>query len=65
MVEWTSQASLEKQYHLPPSVAPSDSPITQVRGQIFFISNFAKPLMDLVAQAVPGIFGVIITPLHS
>ncbi|OJA20225.1 hypothetical protein AZE42_02123 [Rhizopogon vesiculosus] len=53
MVEWTSQASLEKHWHVPSSVTPSDCPITHVRGQIFFISKFAKPLMDLVAQAVP------------
>jgi len=65
MVEWSSQASLEKHWHLPLSVAPSDSPIAQVRGQIYFISNFAKPLLDLVAQAVPGIFDFAIALLRN
>ncbi|KAG1862710.1 hypothetical protein DFJ58DRAFT_700232 [Suillus subalutaceus] len=53
MAEWTYQASLEKRWSLPPSVTPSESPLDQVRGQIFFIGSYAKPLMDLVAQAVP------------
>lgn len=55
MAEWTYQASLEKRWSLPPSVTPSECPLDQVRGQIFFIGSYAKPLMDLVAQAVPGI----------
>ncbi|KAG6335121.1 hypothetical protein ID866_3961 [Astraeus odoratus] len=53
MAEWTSQASLEKHWHLPPSVQPSDCPLAQVRGQIFFIDTFAKPLMDIAATVVP------------
>ncbi|KAH7887005.1 hypothetical protein F5I97DRAFT_1872260 [Phlebopus sp. FC_14] len=53
MAEWSSQASLEKLWRLPPSVQPSECPLTQVSGQIFFISTFAKPLMDIVAKAVP------------
>lgn len=53
MSEWTYQASLEKRWSLPPSVTPSECPLDQVRGQIFFIGSYAKPLMDLVAQAVP------------
>lgn len=53
MAEWTYQASLEKRWSLPPSVTPSECPLDQVRGQIFFIGSYAKPLMDLVAQAVP------------
>lgn len=55
MAEWTYQASLEKRWSLPPSVTPSECALDQVRGQIFFIGSYAKPLMDLVAQAVPGI----------
>ncbi|KAL4079509.1 hypothetical protein J3A83DRAFT_1110620 [Scleroderma citrinum] len=53
MAEWTSQASLEKHWHLKPSVQPSASPLAQVQGQIFFISTFAKPLMDVSALLVP------------
>ncbi|KAG1898497.1 uncharacterized protein F5891DRAFT_1043727 [Suillus fuscotomentosus] len=53
MAEWTYQASLEKRWSLPPSVTPSECALDQVRGQIFFIGSYAKPLMDLVAQAVP------------
>lgn len=53
MHEWAAQASLEKRCRLPPSIIPSECPLDQVRGQIFFITQFAKPLMDLVAKAVP------------
>ena len=54
MSEWTSQASLEKHWHLPLTVQPSASPLVQVQGQIFFISTFAMPLMDVTALLVPG-----------
>ncbi|KAI6019891.1 hypothetical protein F5J12DRAFT_904254 [Pisolithus orientalis] len=53
MAEWTSQACLEKHWHLPPSVQPSSNPLGQVQGQIFFIDTFAKPLMDITARVVP------------
>ncbi|KAG1753517.1 uncharacterized protein EDB91DRAFT_401488 [Suillus paluster] len=53
MLEWAAQASLEKHCQLPPSVTPSECPLDQVRGQIFFIDSFAKPLMELVTKAVP------------
>lgn len=53
MAEWTYQATLEKRWSLPASVTPSECPLDQVRGQIFFIDSYAKPLMNLVAQAVP------------
>ena len=26
----------------------------EAKGQVFFISNFVKPLLDLTVQAVPG-----------
>ncbi|KIJ62183.1 hypothetical protein HYDPIDRAFT_176703 [Hydnomerulius pinastri MD-312] len=55
MAEWSSQASLEKLWRLPASVSPSECPLTQVRGQIFFVSTFAKPLMDLTARGIPEI----------
>lgn len=54
MEEWNSQASLEKLWQLPPSVQLSETPMAQVRGQIFFISTFAKPLLDITAQGIPG-----------
>ncbi|KAI6129536.1 hypothetical protein EV401DRAFT_1927761 [Pisolithus croceorrhizus] len=53
MAEWTSQASLEKHLHLPPSVQLSSNPLGQVQGQIFFIDTFAKPLMDITARVIP------------
>ncbi|KAH7925466.1 HD-domain/PDEase-like protein [Leucogyrophana mollusca] len=51
--EWSSQTSLEKQFDLPTSLPPSECPLARVKGQIFFISTFAKPLMDIVAKAIP------------
>ncbi|KAG6377355.1 hypothetical protein JVT61DRAFT_15150 [Boletus reticuloceps] len=53
MAEWDCQASLERLWQLPPSVQPSDTPLAQVRGQIFFISKFAKPLLDITAKGIP------------
>ncbi|KAF9233200.1 hypothetical protein BU15DRAFT_54219 [Melanogaster broomeanus] len=53
MAEWNCQASLEKRWQLPPSVQLPDRPLAQVRGQIFFVSTFAKPLMDITAKAIP------------
>ena len=52
--EWNCQASLERLWQLPPSVQPSETPLAQVRGQIFFISRFAKPLLDITAKCIPG-----------
>ncbi|KAH7913325.1 hypothetical protein BJ138DRAFT_649557 [Hygrophoropsis aurantiaca] len=51
--EWSSQTSLEIQFHLPPSNPPTEPPLARVNGQIFFVSKFAKPLMDMVAKAIP------------
>ncbi|KAF9225714.1 HD-domain/PDEase-like protein [Gyrodon lividus] len=53
MAEWNCQASLEKLWQLPPSVQTLECPLAQVRGQIYFISTFAKPLMDITAKGVP------------
>ena len=54
MAEWNCQAILERLWQLPPSVQPSETPLAQVRGQIFFISTFAKPLLDITAKGIPG-----------
>lgn len=54
MREWNSQAILEKHHQLPPTVESSDHPLKEVHSQIFFIPKYAKPLLDLTVQAVPG-----------
>jgi hypothetical protein len=54
MKEWTSQAFLEKYYGLPPTVQPSDDPLIEAKSQVFFISTFAKPLLDITIEAVTG-----------
>lgn len=54
MEEWTSQAILEKHLDLPCTVQPSDNPLSEARSQVFFITTFAKPLLDLMVQAIPG-----------
>ena len=54
MQEWTSQAYLEKYFGLPSTVQPSDNPLTEAKSQVFFISAYAKPLLDLTVQAIPG-----------
>ncbi|KZT64550.1 HD-domain/PDEase-like protein [Daedalea quercina L-15889] len=51
--EWTGQLLLEQHLHLPTTVKPSDHPLGQAKGQVFFISTFAKPLFELVAQGIP------------
>ncbi|EEB92122.1 hypothetical protein MPER_09418, partial [Moniliophthora perniciosa FA553] len=53
MGEWTSQAMLEKCMRLPPTVQASNDPLTEAKGQIFFINAFAKPLLELTVEAVP------------
>ncbi|KAF8556827.1 HD-domain/PDEase-like protein [Imleria badia] len=53
MAEWNCQASLERLWQLPPSVQLSETPLAQVQGQIFFISTFAKPLLDITAKGIP------------
>jgi 3'5'-cyclic nucleotide phosphodiesterase len=54
--EWNSQAYLEKYFGLPATVQPSDNPLIEAKGQIFFISTYVKPLLDLTVQAVPGMY---------
>lgn len=49
-----SQMQLEEHFHLPSTVKPSTNPLGEAKSQIFFITNFAKPLLDLTAQAIPG-----------
>lgn len=53
MNEWTRQAHLEKHLHLPASVMPSEDPLAEAHGQVFFISKFTQPLFLLVAGAIP------------
>ncbi|KAF9269705.1 HD-domain/PDEase-like protein [Marasmius fiardii PR-910] len=53
MGEWSSQAMLERCMHLPTTVQATDDPLTGAKGQIFFISTFAKPLLELTVEAVP------------
>lgn len=53
MEEWASQALYEKYLHLPPTVQSNDSPINEAKSQVFFITAFAKPLLDLTIQAIP------------
>ncbi|CAA7264267.1 unnamed protein product [Cyclocybe aegerita] len=53
MQEWTAQAHLEEEFQLQPSVMSSDDPIKETESQIFFITRFAKPLLDLTVRAVP------------
>ncbi|KAF5379076.1 hypothetical protein D9615_005977 [Tricholomella constricta] len=53
MEEWSSQALYEKFLHLPTTVQSNDSPINEAKSQVFFITHFAKPLLDLTIQAVP------------
>ena len=54
MGEWTSQAMLEKFMDLPCTVQCSDDPLTEASGQVFFINTFAKPLLELMVEAIPG-----------
>ncbi|KAG5646346.1 hypothetical protein DXG03_003669 [Asterophora parasitica] len=53
MEEWSSQALYEKFLHLPTTVQSNDSPINEAKSQVFFITHFAKPLLDLTIQAIP------------
>ncbi|KAG6841493.1 hypothetical protein C0991_010351 [Blastosporella zonata] len=54
MEEWSSQALYEKFLDLPTTVQSNDSPINEAKAQVFFISVFVKPLLDLTVQAIPG-----------
>ncbi|KAG6856940.1 hypothetical protein H0H87_011926 [Tephrocybe sp. NHM501043] len=54
MEEWSSQALYEKFLDLPTTVQPNYSPISEAKAQVFFISAFVKPLLDLTVQAIPA-----------
>ncbi|KAI5825279.1 HD-domain/PDEase-like protein [Schizophyllum commune Tattone D] len=53
MMEWTSQAHLEQYLELPTTVQTAGSPLAEANSQIFFISNFAMPLIQLMVEAIP------------
>lgn len=53
MEEWTAQKDLEEHFCLETSVQPSAEPLGVAKSQKFFISTFAKPLLDLSVQAIP------------
>ena len=55
MQEWTAQALLEREYHLKQTVMSSDDPLKEAESQIFFISLFAKPLLELTVRAAPNL----------
>ena len=55
MREWTAQALLEQEYHLKQSVMSSDDPLKEAESQIFFISFFAKPLLEMTIRAAPNL----------
>ncbi len=54
MKEWNSQAVLEKHFNLAITVPESDDALREARSQVFFMNTFAKPLLDLTVQAIPG-----------
>ncbi|KIM46927.1 hypothetical protein M413DRAFT_63747, partial [Hebeloma cylindrosporum] len=53
MQEWTAQALLEEEFQLQQTVMSSDDPLKEAESQIFFISTFAKPLLQLTEKVVP------------
>jgi hypothetical protein len=64
MEEWSCQATLEKHFRLPATVHPPPvvsggggkggrDPVGQAKSQVWFITHFAKPLLDLTVRAVP------------
>jgi hypothetical protein len=53
MEEWTCQASLEKHCQLPSTVSPAANAVGEAKCQVWFITHFAKPLLDLTVRAVP------------
>jgi len=55
MQEWTAQALLEEEYHLKQTVMCSNDPLKEAESQIFFISTFAKPLLELTVRAAPNL----------
>ncbi|KAF8815738.1 HD-domain/PDEase-like protein [Phlegmacium glaucopus] len=55
MQEWTAQALLEEEYQLKQTVMSSNDPLKEAESQIFFISTFAKPLLELTVRAAPNL----------
>lgn len=55
MQEWTAQALLEEEYQLKQTVMSSNDPLKEAESQIFFISTFAKPLLELTVKAAPNL----------
>lgn len=55
MREWTAQALLEEEYQLKQTVMSSNDPLKEAESQIFFISTFAKPLLELTVRAAPNL----------
>lgn len=53
MQEWTAQALLEEEFRLQQTVMSSDDPLKEAESQIFFITTFAKPLLQLTEKVVP------------
>lgn len=51
--EWSNQASLEKQLHLPVSVPDSDDAIAEAKVQVGFIQVFCLPLLEITATPIP------------
>lgn len=53
MQEWTAQALLEEEFQLQQTVLSSDDPLKEAESQIFFITTFAKPLLQLTEKVIP------------
>ncbi|KAF8636892.1 hypothetical protein AX17_003144 [Amanita inopinata Kibby_2008] len=53
MQEWAKQAMYERSLAFKPSVQESTSPLKEAKSQVFFIENFAHPLLDMTTKAVP------------
>jgi len=53
MQEWTAQALLEEEFRLQQTVMSSDDPLKEAESQIFFITVFAKPLLQLTERVIP------------
>ncbi|KAF7971489.1 hypothetical protein HWV62_20946 [Athelia sp. TMB] len=51
--EWSLQVQLEEHFHLPSTVKPATNPLAEAKSQIYFITTFAKPLIDITAKAIP------------
>ncbi|KLO19373.1 HD-domain/PDEase-like protein [Schizopora paradoxa] len=51
--EWSNQASLEKQLHLPVSVPNSDDTIAEAKVQVGFIEACCLPLLEITAKPIP------------